>query len=149
MLTPVEMPRSGMLREFLNGKTGSTRRLQARELGRVRDGWRYFAERANELPKVKEMMNGWDRVLQFRLDGEDSFYLTFSAGTVAFSDGTHGKPDLTLKGPEDVFYRLMTGELDRIKAFMVGQFKFDGPLKDAVKFADIGDAVRRSVKFPP
>jgi len=146
---PVEMASSGILREFLNRKTGSTRRLQARELGRVKEGWRYFAERANELPKVKEMMNGWDRVLQFRLDEEDPFYLTFSGGAVTISDGTHGNPDLTLKGAEDVFYRLMTGELDRIKAFMLGQFKFDGPLKDAVKFADIGDAVRKSVKFPP
>jgi putative sterol carrier protein len=123
--------------------------LRARELGRVKEGWRYFAERANELPKVREMMNEWDRVVQFSLDGEDPFYLTFSGGAVAFSDGTHGKPDLTLKGAEDIFYKLMTGEFDRIKAFMLGQFKFDGTLKDAAKFADIGDAVRKSVKFPP
>jgi putative sterol carrier protein len=95
------------------------------------------------------MMNGWDRVVQFRLDGEEPFYLTFSSGAVTFSDGTHGNPDLTLKGAEDVFYKLMTGELDRIKAFMLAQFKFDGLLKDAAKFADIGDVVRKSVKFPP
>ena len=95
------------------------------------------------------MMDGWDKVVQFSLDGEDPFYLAFSGGVVAFSDGTYGKPDLTLKGAEDVFYRLMTGELDRIKAFMLGQFKFDGQLKDAAKFADIGDAVRKSVKYPP
>ena len=117
-------------------------------MGRVKEGWRYFAERANELPKVREMMNGWDRVVQISLDGEEPFYLTFSRGAVTFSDGTHGKPDLTLKGAEDVIYKLMTGELDRIKAFMLGQFKFDGALKDAAKFADIGDAVRKSMKFP-
>jgi putative sterol carrier protein len=64
------------------------------------------------------------------------------------SDGTHEKPDVTLRGAEDVFYKLMTGELDRIRAFMLGQFKFDGSLKDAARFADIGDAVRGSVKFP-
>jgi len=43
---------------------------------------------------------------------------------------------------------MMTGELDRIRAFMLKQFKYDGSLKDAAKCADIGDAVRRSVKFP-
>lgn len=135
--------------ELLNQMTRSTRELQARELGRVKEGWKYFAERANELPKAREMISGWDRVVQFSLDGEEPFYLTFSNGAVAFSDGTHGKPDLILKGTEDVFYRLMIGELDRIRAFMFGQFKFSGSLEDAAKFADIGDAVRRSVKFPP
>jgi len=94
-------------------------------------------------------MNGWDRVVQFSLTGEDPFYLTFSKGTVTISDGTDEKPDLTLKGTEDVFYKLMTGEVDRMRALMLGQFKFDGSLKDAARFADIGDAVRRSVKFPP
>lgn len=118
-------------------------------MGRVKDGWRYFVEHANELPNVKEMMSGWDRVVQFNVSGEDQFYLTFSKGTVAFSDGTHEKPDLTLKGAEGVFYRLMTGELDQIKAFMLGQFRFDGQLKDAAKFADLGRAVRKSAKFPP
>lgn len=118
-------------------------------MGRVKDGWRYFTERANELPKIREMMAGWDRAVQFNLSGEDPFYLTFSSGAVAFSDGAHEKPDLTLKGTEGVFYKLMTGELDPIKAFMLGQYKFDGSLKDAAKFADIGEAVRASVQFPP
>jgi len=95
------------------------------------------------------MMSGWDKVAQFRLDGEDPFYLSFSNGAVAFSEGIHSKPDVTLRGAEDVLYKLMTGELDPMKAFMLGQFKFDGSLKDAVKIADIGDIVRRSVKFPP
>ena len=95
------------------------------------------------------MVSGWDRVVQFNLSGETPFYLTFSEGTIVLSDGLHDKPDLALNGTEDVFYRLMTGELDRIKAFMLGQFKFEGQLKDAAKFADIGEAVRKSVRFPP
>jgi len=118
-------------------------------LGRVKEGWRYFAEQATELPNVREMMHEWDRVVQFSLSGEDPFYLTFSKGTVTISDGTHEKPDLTLKGAEDVFYKLMTGELDLMRAFMLEQFKFDGALRDAARFAEIGDAVRGSVKFPP
>jgi len=130
------------------GKT-STRDSQAKKLGRVKEGWRYFAEHANELANAREMMSDWDRVVQFSLRGEDSFYLTFSKGTVTISDGTREKPDLTLEGAEDVFYKLMTGELGLMRAFMLGQFKFDGSLKDAARFADIGDAVRKSVKFPP
>lgn len=126
-----------------------SRDLRARELGRVKDGWQHFAEHANELADVKQMVSGWDRVVQFNLSGETPFYLTFSEGTITLSDGLHDKPDLTLNGTEDVFYRLMTGELDRIKAFMLGQFKFEGQLKDAAKFADIGEAVRKSVRFPP
>ena len=118
-------------------------------MGRVKEGWRYFAEQANELPNAREMMHEWDRVVQFSLSGEDPFYLTFSKGTVTISDGTHEKPDLTLEGAEDVFYKLMTGELDLMRAFMLGQFRFDGSLRDAARFAQIGDTVRRSVKFPP
>jgi len=123
--------------------------LWARELGRVKDGWQHFAERANELADVEQMINGWDRVVQFNITGESPFHLTFASGKIVFSDGLHEKPDLTLKGTEDVFYRLMTGELDRIKAFMLGEFKFEGQLKDAARFADIGEAVRKSVKLPP
>lgn len=125
------------------------RDLRARELGRVKDGWHHFAERANELADVRQMINGWDRVVQFNITGESPFYLTFSSGKIIFSDGLHEKPDLTLKGAEDVFYRLMTGELDGMKAFMLGQFKFEGQLKDAAKFAQIGEAVRKSEKSPP
>jgi len=118
-------------------------------MGRVKDGWRYFAEHANEVPKARELMNRWDKTVQFSLDGEDPFYLTFYNGTVSLSEGTHAKPDVTMKGKEDVFYRLMTGELDRMRAFILGRFKFEGSLKDAARFGDIGDAVRKAVRFPP
>lgn len=115
----------------------------------MKDGWRYFAERANKLPRVKERIRGWNRIVQFMPAGEEPFHLAFSNGAVTFHEGTHGKPDLTLKGNEDVFYGLMTGELDGIRAFMLGLFKFEGRTKDAAKFADIGEEVRRSVKFLP
>ena len=118
-------------------------------MGKVKDGWRYFAEHANHIPKAREMMNGWNRIVQFSLDGEDPFYLDFSGAAVMLHDGTHGKPDLTLKGTNEIFYKLMTGKLDRMKAILLRQISFHGSVKDAVRFADIGDEVRRSVKFPP
>ena len=118
-------------------------------MGMVKDGWRYFAEHANGIRKAREMMNGWNRIVQFSLDGEDPFYLEFSGGAVMLHDGTHGKPDLTLKGTNEVFYKLMTGKLDRMRAILLGQISFHGSVKDAARFADIGDEVRRSVKFPP
>lgn len=118
-------------------------------MGTVKEGWRYFVEHASELANVKDMMNGWDRVVQFTLDGEDPFYLTFLNKTVTFSDGAHPKPDLTVKATQDVLYQMMTGKLDPMKAFMLGKIKFDGSMKDAVKFSDIGAAVRKSLKFPP
>jgi len=95
------------------------------------------------------MISGWDRIVQFNIIGETPFYLTFASGKIVLSDGLHEKPDLTLKGAEDVFYRLMTGELDGMKAFMLGQFKFEGQLKDAAKFAQIGETVRKPEKSPP
>ena len=106
-------------------------------------------EQAKELPNVKQMTSGWDRVVQFRLEGEDPFYLTIANQNVTFSDGEHPKPDLILKAKQDVIYRMMTGELDPMKAFMLEQIKFEGSLKDAAKFTDLGNAVRKSVKFPP
>ena len=120
-----------------------------RELGRVKGGWQHFAERANGQADVIQMISGWDRIVQFNITGEAPFYLTFASGQILLSDGVHEKPDLTLKGAEDVFYRLMTGELDGMKAFMLGQFKFEGQFKDAARFAQIGETFRKSEKSPP
>jgi len=120
-----------------------------RELGRVKGGWQHFAERANGQADVIQMISGWDRIVQFNITGEAPFYLTFASGQILLSDGVHEKPDLTLKGAEDVFYRLMTGEIDGMKAFMLGQFKFEGQLKDAARFAQIGETFRKSEKSPP
>ncbi len=75
------------------------------------------------------MMTGWDRVIQFSLDGEDPFHLIFSNGGVTFSDGAHEKPDLVLKEEEDVFYRLMTGELDGMRAFMLSSSSLTDQLR--------------------
>jgi putative sterol carrier protein len=123
--------------------------LDVSQVGEVKEGLRYFAEKANDVSEAKNLMNGWNRVLQFSLDGEDQFHLKFSDGSVSFCEGIHAQPDMTVTGAADVFYKVMNGELDRMKAFMTGQIKFNGSLKDAAMFGEIGDVVRRSIRPLP
>jgi hypothetical protein len=73
-------------------------------MGRVKDGYREMAKRANEVAEAKGLMAGWNKVVQFIVEGEGDFYIKFENGVATFHEGKHEKPDVTLKGPEEVFY---------------------------------------------
>ena len=110
-------------------------------MGRVMDGYKQLTEKANEIAEAKKLMEGWNKVIQFNVEGEGDFYIKFENGTAAFHEGRHESPDVTLKGPEEVFYKMLTGELDQTKAFFAGKYRIEGSMGDAIKFGRIGTAV--------
>ena len=44
-------------------------------MGRVKDGYRQFAKLINEVAEAKQLITGWDRVIQFVVEGEGDFYI--------------------------------------------------------------------------
>ena len=111
-------------------------------MGRVIDGYKQFVETANKSDKAKGLIAGWDRVVQFIVDGEDDFYLKIEGGQVSLTVGVHESPNVTLKGPEEVMYKMLTGELDATRAYFAKQYTIEGSMSDAMKFGRIGTALR-------
>ncbi|MCS7140204.1 MAG: SCP2 sterol-binding domain-containing protein [Candidatus Nezhaarchaeota archaeon] len=114
-------------------------------MGRVKDAYKELTRIANEDPEIKKLMAGWNRVVQFIIEGEGEFYIKFENEVASFHEGRHERPNVTFKGPEEVFYKMLTRELDPTKAYFAKQYTIEGSLADAIKFARIGDAVAKKV----
>jgi putative sterol carrier protein len=113
-------------------------------MGRVVDGYKNFVELANKSAEAKGIMTGWDKVVQFIVDGDDDFYIKTAGGTASFNLGVHESPNVTLKGSEEVFYKMLTGELDQTRAYFAKQYTIEGSMSDAMKFGRLGPAARKA-----
>jgi len=113
-------------------------------MGRVTEGYKEVARRTNEVAEAKSLMAGWNKVVQFVVEGEGEFYIKFDNGAASFQEGKHEKPDVTLKGKEEVFYKMLTRELDATKAFLLRQYSIEGSMGDAMKFGRIGTALAKA-----
>jgi len=113
-------------------------------MGRVKDTLAQFVEKANTVPKTKEMMADWNCTIQFDMEGDAPLYLCFENGAVSLHDGIHQSPKVVLKAKEDALYKILSGELNATKAYFTRQLQISGPLSDAMKFGQIGEAVRES-----
>jgi putative sterol carrier protein len=116
------------------------------KMGRVVDGYKEFVRLANEVAEAKNLMTGWDRTVQFIIEGEDNFYIKTEGGKASFNLGEHESPSVTLKGPEEVFYKMLTGELDQTRAYFAKQYSIQGSMGDAMKFGRLGPMVRKASK---
>jgi putative sterol carrier protein len=113
-------------------------------MGKVADGYKQFVELANKNAEAKGVMTGWDRVVQFIISGDDNFYIETKGGVASFNLGVHKSPQVTLKGPADVFGKMLTGELDQTRAYFAKQYTIEGSMSDAMKFGRIGTALAKA-----
>jgi len=112
-------------------------------MSRVKDVLMQLIERANSIPKINEMMSDWNCTIQFDMEGDAPLYLCFENGAVSLHDGMHQSPNVILKAKEDALYKILSGELNATKAYFTRQLQISGPLSDAMKFGQIGEAVRQ------
>ncbi len=116
-------------------------------MGRVKDGYKELARLINEVDEAKQLITGWDRVVQFIVEGEGDFYIQTQGGTASFGEGKSASPNVTLKGPEEVFYKMLTRELDQTRAYFSKQYTIEGSMGDAMKFGRVGTAVAKVQKI--
>jgi putative sterol carrier protein len=114
------------------------------KMGRVMQGYREVAERANGSAEAKSLMAGWNKVVQFVVEGEGDFFIKFENGVASFHEGKHEKPDITLKGKEEVFFKMLTRELDATKAYFTRQYIIEGSMADAMKFGRLGTIIAKT-----
>jgi len=115
-------------------------------MGKVVDGYKEFVRLANENAEAKGLMTGWDKIVQFMLTGDDNFYIETKGGKASLTVGVHKSPSVTLKGPADVFGKMLTGELDQTRAYFAKQYTIEGSMSDAMKFGRIGTALAKARK---
>lgn len=113
-------------------------------MGRVVDGYKTFVELANKNDDAKGLMAGWNRVIQFIVEGDDDFYLKIEGGQVSLTIGIHESPNVTLKGPEGVMFKMLSGELDATRAYFAKQYTIEGSMSDAMKFGRVGAALAKA-----
>jgi putative sterol carrier protein len=115
-------------------------------MGQVADGYKQFVEMANSNAEAKGLMTGWDRIIQFVIQGDDNFYIETKGGTASFKLGEHPSPSVKLKGSADVFQKMLKRELDQTKAYFAKQYTIEGSMGDAMKFGRIGTAIAKTQK---
>jgi putative sterol carrier protein len=105
-----------------------------------------FVEVANSSDDIHEEAESWDRVLQFKVNGIEDFYMTVSDGIFSVTKGLNPNPDVTLIMVDITACGIFTGEIDATTAYMSGDLKVQGPLPDAVKFRTITEMVREEIE---
>jgi putative sterol carrier protein len=106
-----------------------------------------FAQVASETGDVTDQVGGWDRRIQFRLDGADDAWITVAGGAFAAGLGDLDTPDLTLTISASTAAQLFSGAKDAKAAYMAGQLKIDGPIPDALRFQEILTIVNEEIEY--
>ena len=84
---------------------------------------------------LPEKAEGIDAVIQFKFTGAEAgnWYATIKEGKCTVAQGDVPSPKMTLTADSADYIRIISGELDRMKAFMEGKIKLGGDLTLAMK----------------
>jgi len=99
---------------------------------------------ANRTEKAKALMEGWNKTMQFRLGGEEPFYIKAENQRLTFFNGVSEAPDVILKGEAAVFFDIITGKIDQDEAFLTKKYGFEGSIMDGVKFRHLFDVTQQA-----
>ena len=99
---------------------------------------------ANRNREAQALMRGWNRKIQFDIEGLPSFIVTIQDGRASIVERNHGTSHLTMKTTENNFRRMLRGEIQFEEAFLRKQFEAIGPVHDAARFKRIVGLVLES-----
>ena len=95
-----------------------------------------FSKASESMPEVK----GWNKVYQFVLEDDGKFYIEISGGELKVVEGEHPSPIATLTTTTEVLGKILSGELDAMRAFMMRQLKITGNVLDTMNLKRLIDA---------
>ena len=81
--------------------------------------------------------SGMENVFQFSIEDGGDFFLTINDGSFEIAEGESEDPSVTLIMTTETLGGLMSGEVDGMQAFMMGQLKAEGDIMLATKLAEL------------
>lgn len=102
---------------------------------------------ANRTKQVKDEIEGIDTSIQFDIEGEKQFNVKIADGKVVAANGKLQQPSATIRSKADIFFKVMTQEIDPEEAFTKGKYVIEGSVIDAIRFRRIGDVTMRAHKL--
>jgi hypothetical protein len=116
-------------------------------VGDIGDYLALLAQIATDTGDVRDLVDGWDRRIQLRLDGGEDAWVTVADGTFSAGIGAVEDPELTLALTAPLAAQLFSGEKDAKAVYMAGQLKIEGAIPDALKFQEILSIVNEEIEF--
>ncbi|MCE4624298.1 MAG: SCP2 sterol-binding domain-containing protein [Desulfurococcales archaeon] len=96
-----------------------------------------FKKALEKDPSIK----GWSKVYQFVVKDNGEFYIEIKDGELKVVEGKHPRPIATLTTDSDTLKKVLSGELDAMKAFMMRKIAITGNVLDTMnlkKLIDLG-----------
>lgn len=113
-------------------------------LGKCGIAFRFLTWIANRTPTARELMTGWNRKIQFMLDGESPFSIQIMDGRMERQPGETTKPDLVFISDSDKFFLVMTGGMKFDQGFSSGAYTMKGSIVDAVRLMRIAELAQEA-----
>lgn len=80
---------------------------------------------------------GLDLVFQFDIEDADTYHLLIKDGSLDIVIGEHDDPNVTLIMDTDTMIGIMSGKIDGMQAFMVGNLRAEGDMVLATKLSEL------------
>ncbi len=96
-----------------------------------------FNKAVEKAPEIKS----WNKVYQFIIKDNGEFYVEIKDGSVNVVEGRHASPIATLTTDSDTMRKILSGELDAMRAFMMRKIAITGNVLDTMnlkKLIDLG-----------
>jgi len=94
-----------------------------------------FKKAVEKAPEIKS----WNKAYQFIVEGEGEFYIEIKNGELIVAEGKHPNPIATLTADKDTLRKVLSGELDAMKAFMLRKIKISGNVLDTMNLKKLID----------
>ncbi len=106
-----------------------------------------FCQLGNEISDLQDEVDGWNRKIQFQMDGLGKYWIAINAGQFTYGAGMLADPGLTLTLSADEAAQIFAGDKDAKAAYMSGALKVQGELPDAVKLQSLIGIVCEEIEY--
>ena len=92
----------------------------------------FIKKRLTEIFDPK-MAKGWDRVIQFEIEGEGDLYVEVKNQQLNIVEGKHEKPDIKIWIEPQTLIDLFSGKLAAPTAMAMKKMRYEGSMGDAMR----------------
>lgn len=80
-----------------------------------------------------------EATFQFKIEGDNDFYISIADENCAAAIGEHDDPDITMIMDVDTLKAIVSGELDGMQAFMTGRLQAEGDVMLGTQIGQLFD----------